>query len=66
MDKTISGYHILIRLHNYCGSRGNRAAWRLENPVRDQVVKQLKVDENPSFLSNLNPVFDFFGQLFRF
>jgi hypothetical protein len=34
--------------------------------VRDQVVKQIKAEENPSFLSNLNPVFDFFSQLFRF
>ena len=34
--------------------------------VRDQVVTQIKAEENPSFLSNLNPVFDFFGQLFRF
>jgi hypothetical protein len=34
--------------------------------VRDQVVKDVKASENPSFLSNLNPVFDFFGQLFRF
>ena len=36
------------------------------NVVRDQVVKQIKAEENPSFLSNLNPVFDFFSQLFRF
>ena len=34
--------------------------------VRDQVVKQVKAEENPSFLSNLNPVFDFFSQLFGF
>jgi hypothetical protein len=34
--------------------------------VRDRVVKQVNADDNPSFLSNLNPVFDFFGQLFRF
>jgi hypothetical protein len=32
--------------------------------VRDQVVKQVAAAENGSFLSNLNPVFDFFGQLF--
>jgi hypothetical protein len=36
------------------------------DPVRDQVVNQLKAEDNPSFFSNLNPVFDFFGQLFRF
>jgi len=29
-------------------------------------VTQVKAEENGSFLSNLNPVFDFFGQLFRF
>ena len=34
--------------------------------VRDQVVKQVVRDESGSFLSNLNPVFDFFSQLFRF
>ena len=34
--------------------------------VRDQVVKQVARDESGSFLSNLNPVFDFFSQLFRF
>jgi hypothetical protein len=30
------------------------------DPVRDQVVKQLEADDNPSLLSNLNPVFGFF------
>jgi hypothetical protein len=33
--------------------------------VRDQVVKQVRAEENGSFLSNLQPVFDFFGSLFR-
>ena len=32
--------------------------------VRKQVVRGLSTQENSSFLSNLNPVFDFFGQLF--
>lgn len=34
--------------------------------VRDRVVTQAKAEENGSFLSNLNPVFNFFGQLFSF
>ena len=34
--------------------------------VRDQVVKQVRAADNPSMLSNLNPVFDFFSQLFSF
>jgi hypothetical protein len=34
--------------------------------VRDRVVRDVKAQESGSILSNLNPVFDFFGQLFRF
>ncbi len=43
-----------------------RDLFAMIDPVRRQVVKQIKAEENPSFLSNLNPVFDFFSQLFRF
>ena len=34
--------------------------------VRDQVVKQIAAEDNRSFISNLNPVVDFFSQLFSF
>jgi hypothetical protein len=43
-----------------------RDLFAMIDPVRDQVVRQIKADENPSFLSNLNPVFNFFGSLFSF
>ena len=32
--------------------------------VRDRVVKEVRLDENRATLSNPNPAFDFFGQLF--
>ena len=36
------------------------------DPVRRDVVREVRAQENPSLFSNLDPVFDFFGQLFRF
>jgi len=41
-----------------------RELFAILDPVRDRVVREVRLDENRRTLGNPNPVFDFFGQLF--